>query len=159
MSQFIISSSGDLIEGGALGLRHYLGRFSAQGDLAAFAIRNLGFVQIEEGRATRVRFRPAMVHGIAFARAVTWLADSAGNRCIVSWFDDAWHDELHATKVSAIARMVDLVATHQGNDHERLVSKEVPLDRLDMIPLIRLVERWSELGGIYDRERLASTFE
>ena len=159
MSDLLFSSSGDVIQGGASGLRAYLGRYSAQGDIVAFAIRNLGFAQVERKRELRIRLRPSIVHDIALAQALTFLADTGGDRCMISWLESEWHDELFGRKEAAISRLVGLVEEHRSDIRQRLHHRDLGIDGIDMIPLVRLIERWSELGGVYDRERLARTCE
>lgn len=156
--QLIICANGDVIPGHEGSLRQHLGRFAAQGDIVAYALRNLGYVQVEHGRASRIRFRPSVVHEIAFAQAVAWLADTPSERVIVSWLEDDWRDELFGTKEAAIGRIVELSSPYRV-DTSRFRSKEARIDAVDMIPLARLVRAWTALGGVYDRERLAGLFE
>jgi len=130
-------------------------------ELAAYAVRNLGFVAVSESeRAVRIRLRPAVVSPIAFAALIYWMHDQQKDRFVVSLLDGEWSHEVVGTRDEAVTTLMRRVGPRTHDRDGDFLQKPRPLHSLPRSsPLRAMLNIWSETEGRYDRERLHPLLE
>lgn len=92
-----------------------LGHLKPDFDIPGYAVRNLGYVAIEESAGwIRVRLRPSFVGKATLATLLTYVARCGAARIALSWLDDSWRDEVWGEAPRAVRRIAELVGTGQA---------------------------------------------
>jgi hypothetical protein len=79
-------------------------------DAADYIVRNLGYVLVVDRHDfVRVRLRPLLVSSPAVAALFFYLAERRPRRAAISWFGDAWHDQVCGSSKDLLDRLSDLL--------------------------------------------------
>ena len=97
----------------SLELKRRLSGFHHDGDLAAYLIRNLGFVACcSIGHNAAIRLRLQLVSEVALAAAFYWLADHDPRRVLIDFAGESRPSEVRTSAAAAIARLIELTRPH-----------------------------------------------
>ena len=158
MRSLVINDKGEIESASSWALRKALDASIGGLEFRDFVVRNLGYIAITEmSGSIRLQLRPKVVSAVAFGAAMYWLADCNAARIVIARHDDAaWHDEIFGDRDSAIARLIDLVASGQSQRKKDFLRRKRDLRKLpDNCPLKALLTRWSEVTGQYSKERMS----
>jgi hypothetical protein len=143
---FLITSEGDWLVAGSKEAEASIGYDDPDFDLTAFAVRNLGFIQVTWASPTnvRVRFHPDQVAPGALD-SLKSRRDTFGDANIeLGWLTRSWQTETFPDAVSAIAR-VDTLARPYVAAAERYRANQQDLSVLEAAnghPLKLLLQKW-----------------
>jgi len=134
-------------------------------DVLDYAVRNLGYVLIiDRPDFLRLRMRPLLVSSRAVAALFYYLAERRPRRAAISWFDDAWRDEvcgdtktlfrrvseiLHASVGAAVPepfiatrRSLETILTPAGHPFAPLLRCWIAGSRGDLLGAVKAVGLW-----------------
>ncbi len=153
MIRFLIDRRGVIspIERGIRRFVHY--RLPPDADTVVFAVRHLGIIEVAVAPlGVRVRLRPALVSPRALGRLLYFLGDLRPRRCVLTYYDRGWHEELIPGFDALVKRIQEtvygVVSRHPG---KLFHAEERPLDpEVSLIarPFAHLVEEWTARGGV-----------
>src|SRR5690606_13635228 len=84
-------------------------------DVLDYAVRNLGYVLIiDRPDFLRLRMRPLLVSSRAVAALFYYLAERRPRRAAISWFDDAWRDEVCGDTKTLFRRVSEILHASVG---------------------------------------------
>ena len=99
----------------------------------------------------RVRLRPALASPRVLSRLLYCLADLQPRRCVLTYFDGNWHEELVPGFAALVGRIEELVYGVRSRHPEKLFhAEERPIDpdvSLIARPFARLLVEWVRRGG------------
>lgn len=105
----IIDDQGDFWSGRDPQLWGRLSHTHSIDELRRFAIRNMGFVELDRSRALpRIRFRPRVLAPAAFASLMFWIFDSGQKRAVLSTLESVWHHEFFNNAAELTRRLTAL---------------------------------------------------
>ena len=106
-------------------LRRRLGTSLSPVDLAAYVVRNMGWVGLGlRDTAAHLALRPGAVQPLTLARTIEWLSDRAHGRCIVAAFDESerWAHHVCGSSQDTTRKIIELTEPY-ASAGERLVSQ------------------------------------
>jgi hypothetical protein len=114
----------------SLELKRRLSCFHHDGDLAAYLVRNLGFVAGRSlGRNAAIRLRLQLVSEVALAAAFYWLADHDPRRVLIDFAGESRPCEVRRSAAAAIARLIELTQPHNLSRYA-VAEKQSPLNQI-----------------------------
>ena len=116
----VFDDQGEIWRASSRELKDSLGSSIGDRVLAEYSVVNIGFVAAEHvDKTVRIRVRPAVVSGAAFAGLLYWLYSRSIERVVVSWFEDmTWSHALVGSREAAVAHMDKLC--RRGRHSEKL---------------------------------------
>jgi hypothetical protein len=161
MQCVLFDDRGETWDAGSPRLAKALQASIASEELTAYAVRNLGFVAVnEEPRSVRIRLRPAVVSPIALSALIYWLHDHHKHRFVLSSLDRNWSHEVVGERDEVVRRLMHGIANRVPDREGDFLQRQRPLHQLPRSsPLRAMLNIWSDCNGKYDLERLRPLLE
>ncbi|MBI1774591.1 MAG: hypothetical protein HYR63_04510 [Proteobacteria bacterium] len=161
---FLVDEAGDLWNADSTDFHHRLGVRNPDFDVAAFAVKNFGWVEIAYGtRRMTVRLRPATAepNAVKFLKDVLKGTDKP-EVLLTSWHE-SWKKEKFSSPGAALARLEALLAPTHIRQNARFGASRVPIEQIfrdKQLSLIEHFQMWRSKGAtteLPDAIRLAVT--
>lgn len=148
MSLLLIDDQGELWGNAAIELRQSFGPTHADDDLAAYLVKNLGFVAVNAyGRSCQIRVRPSVVSPKALDALIYWLADRRFDRIVSHIFDTDWQIELHGAPEILAHRLLQAMTKRQLIRPGDFIAESIPLETLPNSAVFSsLLQSWPMLS-------------
>jgi hypothetical protein len=145
----LIDDQGEFWDGGSRQLRSAFDSPFSGGEFSAYAVRNLGFVAIDQfGSSCQLRLRPAMVSAKAVCALVDWLKMRSFSRVSAAWFTEDWSYEIFPSLKATLERLASVIeAAHTPSSSDFKTRVMGPSDVRHANALAALMERWQSLSG------------
>jgi hypothetical protein len=159
MQSIVFDDSGEIWDGKSYRLAEMLQASVYGEDLLNYAVKNLGFVVVNDGKGSlRIRVRPKVVSPMAFSGLLYWLLERPAERVLVSIMDQGgWSHEMFGQKQDAVNRLLQCCGpTYEDRAGEFLRERRDPAQLPSSSPLRGLLNIWSETFHLDQREQLWS---
>jgi hypothetical protein len=157
----LFDDRGQTWEGGSLRLADALESSIVGDELTNYAVRNLGYVAISETETmARIRLRPSIVSPVALSALLYWLHDRRKDRYVLSFLDVEWSHEVLGGRDDVMRRLMQRIEARNNEREGDFLQMPRALHTLPVSsPLRAVLNIWSEMDGLYDRERLHPLLE
>jgi hypothetical protein len=142
--EFLITSDGDWLVAGSKEVEATVGYDDPDFDLTAFAVRNLGFIQVSWASPSKVRLRlhpdqvaPGAVQSLKSRRETFGAAGVE-----LGWLSDSWQTEDFPDAPSALARVDTLTRPVMLERYRALPQDLSALEASSGHPLKLLLQKW-----------------
>jgi hypothetical protein len=150
---FLVDEAGDLWNAASSDFHHRLGVSKPDFDIAAFAVKNFGWVEIAYGkRRMSVRLRPAGVEPNAVRFLQNVLKGTDKTEILLSSWRQGWSKERFSNPGAALVRLETLLAPVHERRSARFTATPVPIEQIFRDKQLNLIEHFqmwrSQLGRI-----------
>ena len=148
---FLVDEAGDLWNAASTDFHHRLGVRDPDFDVAAYAVKNFGWVEIGYGRRRMtVRLRPASVEPTAIKFLKDVLKGTDKSEIMLSAWVETWKRERYASPGDALARLGTLLGPADSRRNAKFEAVSVSVEQIFRDKQINLIEHlqvWRSLMG------------
>lgn len=151
-SHLLIDEAGSAYQSAGWALREKLGVVASGEALASYAVRNLGYVQLDfRGANCAIKLVPGRTNYGSVVSACSIIEEYRPHRISLSWFDGEWHYEIVSKPAVALERIVGKMWSNRAASGCRFRSQlRIPSDLPGSNPLKSVFELWQANGGRID---------
>lgn len=150
----LIDDQGTCWPAGSRELFARLGNSDPDFDMAGYAVRNLGFIEVEgDADSIQLRLRPSTIDPKALAALFYLLSDTTPRRVVLGYFINAWGYEICPGNEKVFVRIEELVqdAARRRSDGAYLSTRKDPAGLVDSRDTLLsfLFAKWRASFGVF----------